>query len=251
VLPALLLAIGLAIAVFLWSLRHPELSGERHSWSRIWRTAVRVLGPAGAPIIILGGILGGYFTPTEAAGVGAVYILVLGFAYRALRPRDVLRILRETAVTTASITLILAASTLLGWILARERVPVMVAEAMLGITDNQYLFLLLVNLLLILLGAVIEPTSALVISVPILLPIALKFGVDPLHFGVVVILNLMIGLLTPPIGAVLFVLSAVTRTPIHESFLGTAPFLIPLLAVLVLVTFVPGIALFLPALVGV
>jgi tripartite ATP-independent transporter DctM subunit len=250
VIPALLLAVGLALAVLLWSLRHPELRGEKISWARIRTTAIRVLGPMGAPVIILGGILGGYFTPTEAAGVGAVYILLLGFAYRALRPRDILRILRETAVTTASITLILAASTLLGWILARERVPLMVAEAMLRITDNQLVFLMLVNLLLILLGAVIEPTSALVISVPILLPIALQFGVDPLHFGVVVILNLMIGLLTPPIGAVLFVLSAVTRIPIHDAFLGAAPFLIPLLAVLMLVTFVPGVALFLPMLVG-
>jgi len=250
VLPALLLAISLAITVFVWSLRHPELSGERTSWSRIWRAAVRVLGPAGAPIIILGGILGGYFTPTEAAGVGAVYILLLGFAYRALTPRDLIRILKETATTTASITLILGASALLGWILARERVPLLVAEALLGLTDSKIVFLLLLNLLLILLGAVIEPTSALVISVPILLPIAVQFGVDPLHFGVVVILNLMIGLLTPPIGAVLFVLSGVTKVSVHEVFAGTAPFLVPLCAVLLLVTFVPGIALFLPGLVG-
>jgi tripartite ATP-independent transporter DctM subunit len=250
VVPALLLASGLAIAVFIWSLRHPELCGEAMSGARIRTAAIRVVGPMGAPVIILGGILGGFFTPTEAAGVGAVYLLLLGFAYRVLRPRDVVRILREAAVTTASITLILAASTLLGWILARERVPLMVAEALLGVTDSPFVFLLLVNLVLILLGAVIEPTSALVISVPILLPIALQFGVDPLHFGVVVILNLMIGLLTPPIGAVLFVISAVTKTSVHETFLGTAPFLIPLLAVLLLVTFVPGLALFLPTLVG-
>ena len=250
VIPALLLASGLALAVFIWSLRHPELRGEAMSGARIRTAAIRVAGPMGAPVIILGGILGGFFTPTEAAGVGAVYLLLLGFAYRVLRPRDVVRILREAAVTTASITLILAASTLLGWILARERVPLMVAEALLGVTDSPYVFLLLVNLVLILLGAVIEPTSALVISVPILLPIALQFGVDPLHFGVVVILNLMIGLLTPPIGAVLFVLSAVTKVSVHDVFLGAAPFLIPLLAVLLLVTFVPGLALFLPTLVG-
>jgi tripartite ATP-independent transporter DctM subunit len=250
VVPALLLAAGLAIAVFSWSLRHPELRGEKVSWTRTRTAAIRVVGPAGAPIIILGGILGGFFTPTEAAGVGAAYLLLAGFAYRALRLRDLPRILRETALTTASITLILAASTLLGWILARERVPLMVAEALLGVTDSVFVFLLLVNLVLILLGAVIEPTSALVISVPILLPIAVEFGVDPLHFGVLAILNLMIGLLTPPIGAVLFVLSAVTKISVHESFLGTAPFLIPLVAVLLLVTFVPGISLFLPTLVG-
>jgi tripartite ATP-independent transporter DctM subunit len=250
VIPALLLAGGLAFAVFLWSLRHPELRGEQVSRARIRTATIRVLGPVGAPVIILGGILAGYFTPTEAAGVGALYILLLGFAYRTVQLRDLLRILRETAVTTASITLILAASTLLGWILARERVPLLVAEALLGVTENQYVFLLLVNLLLILLGAVIEPSSALVISVPILMPVALQFGVDPLHFGVLVILNLMIGLLTPPIGAVLFVVSAVTRTSVHETFLGTAPFLIPLFAVLALVTLVPGVALFLPSLVG-
>jgi tripartite ATP-independent transporter DctM subunit len=250
VVPAVLIALGLALAVFLWSMRHPELRGEKVSWARTGRAAVRVIGPMGAPVIILGGILGGYFTPTEAAGVGAVYILLLGFLYRTLTVRDVVGILKETAVTTASITLILAASTLLGWVLAREQVPLMAAEALLGLTDNTYVFLLLVNLLLILLGAVIEPVSALVISVPILMPIAVQFGVDPLHFGVLVILNLMIGLLTPPIGGVLFVLSAVTRTPFHDTLLGTAPFLIPLLSVLMLVTFVPGVVLFLPTLAG-
>lgn len=248
VLPAFLLAAGLALAVFLWSLRHPELRGEPFQWARLRATGLRVLGPLGAPVIILGGILGGVFTPTEAAAVGAVYILVLGFAYRTLRIRDLWQILRETAVTTTSITLILAASALLGWILAREQVPQLVAETLLGLTDNRYVFLVLVNLVLILLGTAIEPTAALVISVPILLPIASQFGVDPLHFGVLVILNLMIGLLTPPVGAVLFVLSAVTRISVHDIFAGTAPFLIPLVGVLALVTFVPGIALFLPSL---
>lgn len=248
VLPAFLLAVGLALAVFLWSLRHPELRGEPFRWARLRTAGLRVIGPMGAPVIILGGILGGVFTPTEAAAVGAVYILVLGFAFRSLKLRDLWRILRETAVTTTSITLILAASALLGWILARERVPQLVAETLLGLTDNRYVFLVLVNLVLILLGTAIEPTAALVISVPILLPIAAQYGVDPLHFGVLVILNLMIGLLTPPVGAVLFVLSAVTRISVHDIFAGTVPFLAPLVGVLVLVTFVPGIALYLPGL---
>jgi TRAP-type C4-dicarboxylate transport system permease large subunit len=157
-------------------------------------------------------------------------------------------ILRDTAATTASITLILGASGLLAWILAREQVPHAVANAMLGLTDNPIVFLLLVNVLLIFLGAVLEGISVLVITVPILLPIAVQFGVDPLHFGVIAIINLMIGLLTPPIGAVLYVMSPVTRMPVHEVFRGAAPFLIPLLAVLLLVTFVPDIVLFLPGL---
>jgi TRAP-type C4-dicarboxylate transport system permease large subunit len=118
----------------------------------------------------------------------------------------------------------------------------------LSLTDSKVVFLILVNLLLLVLGAIIEPTSALVISVPILLPVAVQFGVDPLHFGVLVVLNLMIGLLTPPVGGVLYVLSSVTGVPVIEVFRGVAPFLIPLLLVLAIVTFVPALVLWLPGL---
>ncbi|MBA0124867.1 TRAP transporter large permease [Haloechinothrix sp. YIM 98757] len=250
IVPAALMATGLAMAVFIWSRHQTGLHGEPFAWRRFRRAALHVLGPLGAPVIILGGILGGLFTPTEAAAVAAAYVLVLGLAYRKLSLRDLGSIVRDTATTTASITLIIAASGLLGWILAREQVPQAIAEAMLGITDNQIVFLLIVNVLLILIGSVLEGTSALVITVPILLPIAVQFGVDPLHFGVIVILNLMIGLLTPPIGMVLYVMSPVTDTPVHEVFRGTAPFLIPLVAVLLLVTFVPSVVLGLPHALG-
>ncbi len=250
VVPAFLMAAGLGVAVFVWARKQTGLAGQSFEWQRFRAAALRVLGPLGAPVIILGGILGGVFTPTEAAAVGALYVLLLGFTYRTVRLRDLGGILRDTAATTASITLILGASGLLAWILAREQVPKAVAEAMLGVTDNQVVFLLLVNLLLIFLGAVLEGISVLVITVPILLPIAVEFGVDPLQFGVIAILNLMIGLLTPPIGAVLYVMSPVTMLDVHEVFRGTAPFLIPLFAVLALVTFVPGVVTFLPGLLG-
>ncbi|PRX50392.1 tripartite ATP-independent transporter DctM subunit [Prauserella shujinwangii] len=250
VVPAFLMAAGLAVAVFLWVRRQADLQAQPFDWGRLRAATVRVLGPLLTPVIILGGILGGFFTPTEAAAVGAAYVLLLGFCYRKVRIRDLGGILRDTAATTASITLILGASGLLGWILAREQVPAAVAELMLGFTDSQVVFLLLVNALLIFLGAVLEGTSVLVITVPILLPIAVQFGVDPLHLGVIAIINLMIGLLTPPIGAVLYVLSPVTGLPVHEVFRGTAPFLIPLLAVLMLVTFVPAVVTFLPSVLG-
>lgn len=250
VVPALMLTAGLAVAVFIWGRSHPDLEISESSWSRFRSALTGVLGVAVAPVIILGGILGGFFTPTEAAGVGAVYLLVLGLAYRDLKLSDLPGIFVETALTTAAITIILAASALLSYILAREQVPQLAADALLGVTDSQVVFLLLVNVLLIGLGMVIEPTSALVISVPILLPIASEFGVDPLHFGVIVILNLMIGLLTPPVGAVLFVLSSVTDASVREVFQGTAPFLIPLLIVLLIVTFAPALVLFLPNALG-
>jgi len=248
--PALLLSLSLAISVFIWAWSRPEFRGDPFNWRTARRALVRATGPMGAPVIILGGILGGYFTPTEAAAIGALYMIVLGFIYGTLKLPDLIGVLRETAVTTAGIMIILGASALLGWILAREQAPQKVAEAMLSVSDSPIVFLLIVNLLLIMLGMVLEPTSALVISVPILLPIATEFGIDPVHFGVIVILNLMIGLLTPPVGAVLFVLSSVTGISVEKVFRGTAPFLIPLIIVLLIVTFWSGLTTTLPTMLG-
>jgi tripartite ATP-independent transporter DctM subunit len=250
VVPAFMLAVSLAIAVFIWARAREELRTARFSWAELARTFVRAAGAMLTPVIIIGGILGGLFTPTEAAGVGACYMLVLGLAYRSVRLRDLPGIFRDTALTTASITIILGASALLGWILAREQVPQAVAEAIFTLTDNKIVFLILVNLVLLLLGAIIEPTSALVLSVPILLPVAVEFGVDPVHFGVIAVLNLMIGLLTPPMGGVLYVLSSVTGISVADVFRGVAPFMIPLLLVLGIVTFSPGLVLWLPGLLG-
>jgi tripartite ATP-independent transporter DctM subunit len=250
VVPAFMLAATLAVAVFIWARKREELRTARFSWSELGRTFLRAAGPMLTPVIIIGGILAGLFTPTEAAGVGACYMLVLGLAYRTVRPRDLPGIFRDTALTTASITIILGASALLGWILAREQVPQAVAEAIFTVTEEKIVFLILVNLVLLLLGAIIEPTSALVLSVPILLPVAIEFGVDPVHFGVIAVLNLMIGLLTPPMGGVLYVLSSVTGISVADVFRGVAPFLIPLLLVLGIVTFAPGLVLWLPGLLG-
>ncbi|MET8523546.1 TRAP transporter large permease [Nocardioides sp. NPDC004968] len=250
VVPALLICVTLAIYVFIWARRHDDIPNESFAWAQVRRTALGGLGALIAPVIILGGILEGFFTPTEAAAVGAVYMLLLGFLYRSLKLGDLPKVFADTATTTAAIMVILGASSLLGWILAREGVPRAMAETFLGFTDSKVVFLILVNILLLILGAIIEPTSALVISVPVLLPVATQVGVDPVHFGVIVVLNLMIGLMTPPIGGVLFVLSSVTKTPVAEVFRGVAPFLIPLLVTLLLITFIPQIALWLPELLG-
>jgi len=246
VVPAFLLAVSLAVAVFIWARKREELRTTRFAWADMGHNFLRAGAAMLTPVIIIGGILTGTFTPTEAAGVGACYMIVLGLAYRSVRLRDLPGIFRDTALTTASITIILGASALLGWILARERVPQAVAEAIFTVTDSKIVFLILVNLVLLLLGAIIEPTSALVLSVPILLPVAVEFGVDPVHFGVIAVLNLMIGLLTPPMGGVLYVLSSVTGISVADVFRGVAPFLIPLLLVLGIVTFAPGLVLWLP-----
>lgn len=246
VIPAFLIAAGLALYVFIWSRKQPQLAGRPSRPGEFRTTALRVIGPLGAPVLLLGGILSGLFTPTEAAAVGVAYVLFLGLCYRRLTLRSLWGIVVETATTAAGIALILAASGLLGWVLARERVPQDIASFMLGFTDSPVVFLFLVSAVLLLIGTVLEPIAALVITVPVLLPIATQFGVDPVHFGVIVIINLMLGLLTPPIGGVLFVLGSATRTPMHEVFRGTAPFLLPLLTVLVLLILAPELVLFLP-----
>ena len=250
VVPAFIMTVALVVLVFLWSRRRPELVGDPYDWTEVRRAAVRALPPMGAPVIILGGILGGFFTPTEAAGVGALYMLLLAFSYRTLKLRDVAIIFRDTAVITAQIMLIIGASALLSWILAREQVPQKVAEGLIGLTDNPLIFLLIINVLLLFLGMLLEPTSALIIVTPILLPVAITFGVDPLQLGSIVIFNLMIGLMTPPMGGVIFVLSSVTGIPIERVFKGAAFYLPAMIIVLLLITYVPAITLWLPQLIG-
>jgi tripartite ATP-independent transporter DctM subunit len=250
VIPALLMTLALVVTVFLWSRRRPDLVGEPYNWPHVRRAVLRALPPIGAPVLILGGILGGYFTPTEAAGIGALYMLLLALSYRSATVRDMALIFRDTAVITAQIMLIIGASTLFSWILAREQVPQAVAEGLLGITDNPIVFLLIVNLALIFFGMILEPTSALLIITPILLPVAVQFGVDPLQFGSIMIFNLMIGLLTPPMGGVVFVLSSVTGIPVERVFRGAAFYLPAMIAVLLLITYIPALTLWLPELVG-
>jgi tripartite ATP-independent transporter DctM subunit len=250
VVPAILMTLALIATVFVWSRGRPDLVGEPYNWAATRRALLRALPPVGAPIIILGGILGGYFTPTEAAGIGALYMLLLALSYRTLKWRDIALIFRDTAVITGQIMIIIGASALLSWILAREQVPQTVAQGLLGLTDNPIVFLLIVNVLLIVCGMILEPTSALLIITPILLPIAVEFGVDPVQLGSIVIFNLMIGLLTPPMGGVAFVLSSVTGIPVERVFRGAAFYLPAMLLVLLLITYVPAITLWLPEALG-
>jgi tripartite ATP-independent transporter DctM subunit len=250
VVPAIIMTLALVITVFVWSRRRPDLVGEPYSWVTVRRAVLRALPPMGAPVIILGGILGGFFTPTEAAGIGALYMLLLALSYRTLGMRDIAAIFRDTAVISGQIMIIIGASALLSWILAREQVPQTVAQALLGFTDNPLLFLLVVNVLLIFLGMLLEPTSALIIITPILLPIAREYGVDPLHLGSVIIFNLMIGLMTPPMGGVIFVLSSVTGISVERVFKGAAFYLPAMILVLLLITYIPALTLWLPAALG-
>ncbi|HKJ10816.1 MAG TPA: TRAP transporter large permease [Ornithinimicrobium sp.] len=246
VAPALLMALGLCVVVFFWVRRQPEIVHTGFSWSKLAETSKRVAAPLLAPVIILGGILGGLFTPTEAAAVGAFYMLVLGFAYRTLKLRDLPGVFAEAVMTTAAIMLIVSSASILGYVLSRERVPQELSELVLGFTENATVFLLLVALLMLVLGTVVDATAVLVLVVPILMPIAMRLEVDPIVLGVLMILSLMIGLLTPPVGTVLYVLSSVMDVPVGEVFKGSLPFLVPLVLVCLLIIFVPEFVTWLP-----
>ena len=250
VVPALLMAVGLCVVVFLWVRRMPNLQTTEFSWDRVWVTGRRVVAPLGAPVIILGGILGGFVTPTEAAAVGALYMLLLGFAYRSLGVRDLPKVLVEAALTTGSIMLIVASANLLGYILARERIPQEISESMLGLTSNPTVFLLLVFALSMVLGTALDAIAVLTLTVPILLPIALQYDVDPIALGVLMILSQMIGLLTPPVGTVIFVLQAITKARMAEVFWGSLPFLVPLTLLCFGIIFWPDAILYLPERLG-
>lgn len=250
IIPALVLITALCLMVWVQTRKKEELTLPRSSWNERGRTLLMVLPAGGAAVIVLGGILSGIFTPTEASGIGVVYLFIVAIAYRALTLRSIYRMLLSTVETAGTVLLIVASAALFGWVLARERAPQLAADFILNMTDNPIIFLLLANVFLLIIGAVLEPTAAILILVPVLAPVATTFGIDPTHFAVMVIFNLVIGLLTPPVGLVLFVLSSVTGATVPEVIKGVLPFFIPMLITLLLITLLPGLSTWLPTMLG-
>ncbi|MGB1708772.1 MAG: TRAP transporter large permease [Rubripirellula sp.] len=248
VLPALVLTSILCIFVYRDARKNPLREEIIAQNTPVTEAIISALPVLLTPVIILGGILGGIFTPTEAAAAAVMWVLILSVFYQSLSVRAFRGVLVKTATTTGSIMLIVAAAGLFGWVIAREQGPQAVTEAMLQFTDNPIVFLLMINLVLLVTGMILEPVAGLLITVPVLLPAAVEFGIDPLHLGIVMILNLVLGLLTPPVGLVLYVLSSVTGSSVQTVTRGTVPFLIPLLITLLIITFVPAFSLWLPGL---
>jgi tripartite ATP-independent transporter DctM subunit len=216
----------------------------------LWSTFQRAFLSLLTPEIIVGGILSGAFTPTEAAVAACAWALFLGLlVYHTLTLPGFLRVSFDTIETTAVVLLVVGSAAIFAWILTSNRVPEQFAAGLLAISDRPWVLLLLINLILLGVGCFMETVAAITIMVPVLLPIAVALGIDPVHFGVIMVLNLMLGLLTPPVGMVLYVLARVAKIPFEQCVAGTAPFLIPLVIVLLLVTFIPGITLWLPTLI--
>lgn len=203
--------------------------------------------PLLTPVILLGGIWSGIFTPTEAAAVAVFYALIIGkIALKELGWPELKQVLMDTARETAIIGFIVAASGFYGWMLMRSGMTVRVASTLITLSDNPMVILLTINLFLLLVGCFLDPTVAILILTPILMPAIVRVGIDPVHFGVVMVLNLMIGLLTPPFGIVLFVMAQVSGMRFGQVVRATAPFLLPLFVVLILIVFFPGLVTTLP-----
>ncbi len=247
IVPGFLMAAMLMVMVAWYARRRNYPRDTRFEFRRFFRTLADAALPLFTPVIIVGGILSGMFTPTEAAIAAVVYSLFLGLViYRTLNLKNVLRVSMDTLETTAAIMMIVGASTIFAWILTANQVALHFANVLFAFTDNRVVVLLLITVMVLVIGCFMETIAAITILVPVLLPIAVKIGIDPVHFGIILILNLMIGLLTPPVGMVLYVLSKVANVPFERCVVATAPFLIPLVFVLMLLTFIPELSMWLP-----
>ncbi|MCA1406944.1 TRAP transporter large permease [Ensifer sp. IC3342] len=203
------------------------------------------------PIILIGGMTMGWFTPTEAAVAAVLWSLFLGLVrYRTMTVSTLTRATFDTIETTASVLFIVTAASIFAWLLTVSQAAQMLSGAILTITENKWVFLILVNLLMLFVGCFLDTIAAITILVPILLPLSAQFGIDPVHFGLIMTLNLMIGLLHPPLGMVLFVLSRVAKLSVEKTTMAILPWLLPLFIALILITFVPAITLWLPGVVG-
>ena len=226
-------------------------NGLKFSWKRVWAVFKDAIWALLVPVIILGGIYGGIFTPTEAAVVAVIYALIIGlFVYRELDPKRIWEKLFDSGKTTGTILIIVATGTVLGRVLTLEHVPTMVAEALGSFTDSRIVILLVIDLVLLVVGCLMETTSAILILAPILAPIMSTYGVSPIHFGLIMVVNLSIGFITPPVGANLFVACGIGNIKFQTLVRNILPFLVALLVALVAITYIEPISMLLPNLFG-
>jgi tripartite ATP-independent transporter DctM subunit len=249
IVPGLLLGVGLMLVTYIISVKRKYPKRPKASWMEMARSFYRAFWALLMTLLILFGIIGGVFTPTEASIVAVVYAMAVGlFVYGELKLRMIPKLILESAKMTASLMVLVGFANLFAWIMTVEEIPQMIAQSLLNITENKIVMLLLINLLLLFVGAFMETIASLLILFPVLLGVAVHIGVDPIQFAMIMVMNLVIGLTTPPVGVCLFVASSIGKIPMERIAKAGVPFLLVSLIVLMLVTFVPGISLFLPSL---
>lgn len=251
VVPGLLLGLALAVVTYFTTRKSAPAPRKRANLAELAAALRQGVIPILMPVIILATILGGIVTPTEAAAVAVLYALLVGvFVLRTIRLPALVRVFASSMLLSAVILFIMAAANVVNWLLTTDQVPQRFAALILGQVADPTMFLILVNVLLLVVGCLIEGLAAMVVLVPILAPIAAQLGIDPVHFGLVVVLNLMIGLITPPMGLCLFVADGIARVGLPAIMRRIWPLLVAELVVLLAVTFIPGLAVWLPRSLG-
>jgi len=252
VLPGVLIGLGLMLVSYVIARRYKY--GHKHPLATLkefWDSLTGAIIPLFMPLIIMGGILGGIFTPTEASCVAVAYAIFIGiFFLKTIKFRDLPAIIYRSMLITSTILMVMGCANIFSWILGTQQIPQAVGAALTSFTKNPYVFLLLVNIFLLVVGCFLEGIAAIVLIVPILIPVAQALGISQLHFGMVVIMNLMIGLITPPLGLCLFVACSVAKVDFTKLIRASFPFLAIEIVALLIVTYVPFFTLFIPSLFG-
>lgn len=248
IIPGILLGLALCIPTYIISVKRNYPRHERASWKMRIDTTKDAIWAMLMPLILLGGILSGIFTPTEASIVTCAYALIVGvFIYKEIKITDVPRIVWENIRACASIIVLIGLANVFAYILTAERIPQMVANSILSITDNRFVVILLINIVLLFVGMFMESLAAILITFPVLLPVATAVGMEPVHFALMAILNLMLGLTTPPVGMCVCTGAQIGKISAFKAFRATVPFLATSLVVLMLVSFVPQLTLWIPS----
>ncbi len=250
-LPGALLALSLMIGSYIISVRRKYPKGDKFSFKNLLKQFGVSFWALAAVLIVVIGVVGGAFTATESAAIAVIYSLIVSvFIYKGLNWKGVWRVLSDCVDTLSIVLILISTSSIFGFCLTRLHVPVKAANAIIGLTDNPIILALLLNLILLVLGCIMDMAPIILIATPILLPIATAIGISPIQFGIMVILNCGIGLLTPPVGAVLFIGSAVGKVSMERVVKATLPFYLCMIVTLLLITFIPEISLWLPSVFG-
>ncbi|WP_228238410.1 TRAP transporter large permease [Allomuricauda sp. M10] len=249
-IPGLLTGLLLMVVTVFWAKKKGYGTGERSSMKQVFKTFIDAVPSLFLLVLVIGGIVAGIFTATEASAIAVLYSLLLGFVYKQITLKKLPQIFLNASSTTAVVMLLIAASMSMSWALSFEHIPQDISSGLLSITDNKIALLLIINLILLFVGVFMDITPAVLIFTPIFLPIVTKLGIDPVHFGIIMILNLCIGLCTPPVGSVLFVGVGIAKTSIEKVIKPLLPLFAAMILALFLITYIPELALWLPGLFG-
>lgn len=250
-IPGILTGLLLMFVASVWAKKKKYKVGKRSTLGEIAKSFVNAIPSLLLLVIVIGGIVTGVFTATEASAIAVLYTLVLGFIYKEINWKILPDILLESSATTAIVMLLIGASMSMSWVMSFENIPQNISAALLALSDNPIIILLIINLILLFVGVFMDMTPAVLIFTPIFLPVVVDLGMDPIHFGIVMILNLCIGLCTPPVGSVLFVGVGVANTTIEKVVKPLLPLFVAMIVALFLITYIPSLSLWLPSVFGV